>query len=286
MATDFDRLSDEPRPRPFLRALIIALVGFAAGLFATGYVLTHWDSAVTFLKGKPPAPVAPLMKAAPAAMPMPAAAPPSSDALAVRVRVIEARMAGIEERANAASGNAQRAEGLLVAFAARRALDGGTQLGYIESLLRERFGATQPQAVATIISAARQPVTLDQLRMGLEEAGPALAGPGPQDSWWDGFRRELAGLIVVRHAGAPSPAPADRLARARVLTESGQVDQALAEVARLPGRDTATRWIADARRYALARAALDRIETAALLQPRDATPPLPPSVSISKVGEP
>ena len=270
MATDYDRLSDEPRPRPFLRALIIALAGFAAGLVAMGYLFTHWDSAITFLKGGQPAPPAPVMKIVPS--PASLLPPQTGDALSMRIGTIETRIADIEERADAASGNAQRAEGLLVAFAARRALDRGAQLGYIESLLRVRFGATQPQAVATIISAARQPVTLDQLRMGLEEAGPALAGPGPQDSWWDGFRRELAGLIVVRHAGTPSPAPSDRLARARALTESGQVDQALAEVSRLPGRGAATGWIADARRYALARAALDRIETAALLQPRDALP--------------
>jgi hypothetical protein len=268
MATDYDRLSDEPRPRPFLRALIIALIGFGAGLIAMGYLLTHWDTAVAFLKGQPAARPTPVLKIMPP--PAPIMPPEARDALSIRIGAIETRLSDIEERADAASGNARRAEGLLVAFAARRALDRGAQLGYIESLLRERFGATQPQAVATIISAARQPVTLDQLRVGLEEAGPALAGPGPQDSWWDGFRRELAGLIVVRHAGTPSPAPSDRLARARALTESAQVDQALAEVARLPGREAATAWIADARRYVLARTALDRIETAALLQPRDA----------------
>jgi hypothetical protein len=270
MATDYDRLSDEPRPRPFLRALIILCLGFVGGLIAMGYLFTHWDSAAALLKGEPAAPAQPVaaMRVVP---PMPAAPQTieGSDALSTRIGAIETRIDEIQERAEAASGNAQRAEGLLIAFAARRALDRGAQLGYIEALLRERFGATQPQAVATIISAARQPVTLEQLRAGLEEAGPALAGPGPQDSWWDGVRRELAGLIVVRHADKPSAAPGDRLARARALTESGQIDLALAEVSRLPGRASATDWIAAARRYALARGALDQIETAALLQPRD-----------------
>jgi hypothetical protein len=274
MATDYDRLSDEPRSRPFLRALVIAAIGFVAGSIAMGYLLTHWETATRFLK--PPLPVsatpaAPVTRVVPAPLPPAPVAAVDRDALSIRIGAIESRLDEIDERAHAAVGNAERAEGLLIAFAARRALDRGAQLGYIESLLRERFGATQPQAVATIISAARQPVTLVELRAGLDEAGPALAGPGPQDSWWDGVRRELSSLIVVRRAGTPSPAPADRLSRARALVESGQVDQALVEVSRLPGRDAATRWIAAARRYALARGALDRIETAALLQP----PPSP-----------
>ena len=36
-------------------------------------------------------------------------------------------------------------------------------LGYLEPLLTERFGATHPQAVATIITASRRSVRLDQL---------------------------------------------------------------------------------------------------------------------------
>jgi len=281
MATNYDRLGDEPRrSRPFLRALIIILIGFVGGMVAMGYALTHWDSAAAFLKGQKPAP--------PAAAPPVTVAPrriivaptPVPDGLSARVAVIESRIADIDERASAASGNADRAEGLLVAFAARRALDRGAALGYIESLLRDRFGATDPQAVATIISAGRQPVTLEELRAGLENVGPALAGPGPDESWWDGLRREMAGLIVVRHAGTPSSAPSDRLTRARNLVETGQVEAALAEVARMPGRDAAADWIAAARRYVLARGALDRIETAALLQPREgraaAAPPAAP----------
>jgi len=275
MATDYDRLGDEPgRSRPFLRALIVALVGFAAGLVAMGYALTHWETAVTFLKGEKPAPVYTTPRLARVPPPRTVVTlPASADALSLRIAAVETRIAEIDARAAAASGNADRAEGLLVAFAARRALDRGAQLGYIESLLRERFGANQPQAVATIISAARQPVTLEELRAGLEEAGPALAGPGPDESWWHGLRRELAGLIVVRHADTPSPAAADRLTRARNLVATGQIETALAEVARMPGRDAAADWIAAARRYTLARSALDRIETAALLQPHEPSPP-------------
>ena len=59
----------------------------------------------------------------------------------------------------------------------------------------------------------------------------------------------------------------DRLDRARDDLASGHVDSALVEIARLPGRKAAEGWIADARRYVQTRAALDRIESAALLEP-------------------
>ena len=84
---------------------------------------------------------------------------------------------GTESRA--AVGNADRAEGLLVAFAARRALDRGVALGFLEALLRQRFGETQPRAVGMIILAARNPVTLQELQLGLQEAGPQLVGSPP-----------------------------------------------------------------------------------------------------------
>jgi hypothetical protein len=54
---------------------------------------------------------------------------------------------------------------------------------------------------------------------------------------------------------------------------AGEVNYALVEVMRMPGRDQAADWIGKARRYVSARAALDAIETAALLDP--VTPPAP-----------
>ncbi|MBB5728871.1 hypothetical protein [Sphingomonas prati] len=187
--------------------------------------------------------------------------------LARRVERTEQGIAQLAERTTESSSNAERAEGLLVAFAARRALDRGGQLGYIEGLLRERFGGNQPQAVATILSASRQPVTLEELQTGMDEIAPTLLARGTDDSWWQGVRRELAGLVVVRRASVPSVAPVDRLTRARRQLESGHVDTALAEIARLPGRALAGAWIIKARRYVSARRALDIIETAALLAP-------------------
>jgi hypothetical protein len=177
-------------------------------------------------------------------------------------------LAELDLQSRAAVGNADRAEGLLVAFAARRALDRGVALGYLEGLLRQRFAATQPQAVGMVITAARDPVTLQQLQDGLKEISPELGGGGPEQSWWNAFTSEFSDLIRIRKAGTPSTVPSERLARAKRALDAGLTEVALAEVLRLPGRDQAGDWVAKARRYVAARRALDTIETAALLESR------------------
>ena len=64
-----------------------------------------------------------------------------------RVSALEQRMSEIDVQSRSAVGNADRAEGLLVAFAARRALDRGVGLGFLEGLLRQRFGQSQPRGL-------------------------------------------------------------------------------------------------------------------------------------------
>jgi len=272
-AHDLDPIEPpQEKRRGWRGALILVVLAFALGAVAMGYALTHWGPARRYLAPdappSAPAPVAGL------AAPQPVFPPDAlaEAALDRRITGLEARLDRIDALANAAEGNADRAEGLLVAFAARRALDRGVQLGYIEALLRDRFGATQPHAVAMIIAAGRQPVTIDELQAGLSALAPALVSADPRESWWSALRRELGGLVIVRQRSTPSPIPADRLARARFQLEAGHVGAALAEVARLPGHDRAAAWIAGARRYAAAREALDVIETAALLAPHAALP--------------
>jgi hypothetical protein len=192
----------------------------------------------------------------------------------------------LDLQSRAAVGNADRAEGLLVAFAARRALDSGVPLGYIEGLIEQRFGASQRQAVATILTAARTPVTLQELQEGLQQVGPQLLGGGPNQSWWSSFRNELGGLVVIRKAGTPSPLPAEILRRATQRLEAGQVKVALAEVLRLPDRDKASDWIGKARRYIAARNALDQIEASALLAPSAPLPPAAPARQPTKAAAP
>jgi hypothetical protein len=190
------------------------------------------------------------------------------DAQASRIADLDQRLSRISVSAQAASYNANRAEALLTAFAARRALDAGRPLGYIEGTLRLRFGDAQPKAVATIVNAAAEPVTLADLRLGLQDVDLAGRDPRQRGSWWQGFWRELGSVAIIRKAGTPSPEPEQRLARARYAVEAGQIDTAIAEVTPLLPRPSAVKWLELARRYNEAHRALDVIEAAAILEPR------------------
>ncbi len=184
-----------------------------------------------------------------------------------RLAAAEQRLARLDLQAQAAAGNTARAEGLLIAFATRRALEKGAELGYLADQLRLRFGDAMPNAVDTIISTSRDPITLDQLIARLEGLSPKLAKPN-DSTGFQRFGEELAQLFVIRRESAPSPQPERRLDRARLFLESGRTESAIAEVRNLPGAEQATGWIRDAERYAALQRALDLIETAAVLEPR------------------
>ncbi len=284
MERDFD-LYEERRSRTWLWILLLVLVTFVGGMAAMGYAVTHDVRTARMLhlvsadQLRANADLAQRIAVQPPQPSTPAAAAgtaTSDPQTGARLATLEEKVDDIEAQAKEATGDASRAEGLLVTFAARRALDRGVELGYIEGLLRQRFGGTQPQAVATILSAAHQPVTLADLQNELDAVAPVLsAGGTPQQSWWQSFRQELTALVVVRRVGEPSSQPADRVARAERMLEAGQVDAALAEIARLPDHRPADKWILSARRYLASRAALDQIETAALLAPPMSDSPAP-----------
>jgi hypothetical protein len=273
---DDPNLYSRARPRPPFGALAVALgIAFLLGVLACGVAVRRFDRLAAWLHPVAmPAPVRVLVRV-PTPVAVTPAAPPSGaeEALAGRVSEIEGRMDTVDARAAQAKTDADRADGLLVAFAARRALDRGQPLGYLEGLLRDRFGASDAPAVAMVIAGAQRPVTLFQLQDGLATLGPDLTTTATDAGWWAHLRAELGSLLVVRRADVASTQPVDRLARASHLLQQGQVDTAAAEVARLPGSAKAADWLALARRYSLARAALDRLETAALLKPRAAAPP-------------
>ena len=184
-----------------------------------------------------------------------------------RLAAAEQRLARLDLQAQAAAGNTARAEGLLIAFATRRAIEKGAELGFLADQLRLRFGDAMPNAVRTIIDSSRDPITLDMLTARLDGLAPSLAEPDKRFSW-DLVRSELSQLFVVRRESTPSPQPERRLDRARMFLESGRTEAAIAEVRNLPGADNATQWIARAERYAATQRALDLIETAAVLEPR------------------
>ena len=276
--------TDSPRARGPKMGVIVALIGlaFLAGLGLMGYAVRTlpWfanlyapSSASTIAAQKQAASSAGYIPSQPLGPDGEPTATPTIDTailatreatLAAQLTALEARTAAITTEAAAAGGQATRAEGLMVAFAARRALDRGVGLGYLEEQLRLRFGQAQPRATTLLIQASHQPVTLEDLRQGLDTIAPEIT-TSTGDDWLDTIQHQIDSLIVLRKAGTPSPMPTDRLARARRLLEAGQVEAARAEVARLPGAAQAGNWMSAARRYVVARQALDVIENTALI---------------------
>ena len=181
-----------------------------------------------------------------------------------RLAAAEQRLARLDLQAQAAAGNAARAESLLIAFATRRAVERGAELGYLSDQLRLRFGDQWPNAVNTIIEFSREPVRLDSLTARLEGLGPQLR-EGEQGPSWHSFKRELSQLFVVRRERTPSPQPQRRLERARWALEQGRYQTAIDEVRNMPGAAKADVWMADAERYRDVMRALETIETAAVL---------------------
>jgi uroporphyrinogen-III synthase len=293
--------TDRPRARGPKTGVIIALIGlaFVAGLALMGYAVKTlpwfgglYSSAVgPTVAGQKAASgtsgYIPSQPLGPNGQPQ-ASAPVDTAVLATReatlagqLTALEARTAAITTDAAAAGRQATRAEGLLVAFAARRALDRGVTLGYLEEQLRLRFGEAQPRATTTLIQASHQPVTLEDLRQGLDTIAPDIT-TSTSEGWLETIQHQIDTLIVLHKAGTPSPMPADRLTRARRLLATGQVEAARAEVARLPGANQANNWMDAARRYVVARQALDVIESTALIgqagQPQPAPVVIPAPV--------
>lgn len=299
MSRDYENLRSTGGKSNLTRnVLVLMIVAFIGGAILTGWIISRYNpfgatseaeavdaqgTAEVAAADDPAAALAKRIDADGTVLPAPAQVqesepeppiltPDIERALAVRVADLEDRLSRINVQAQAASGNAARAEGLLIAFAARRALDRGSPLGYIESQLRLRFGDAQPKAVTTIINASREPVTLEELASGLDDIGPTLTSGSSGQGFWTDVRRELSELFVIRREGTPSPAPQQRLLRAERYVENGNVDAAITEIDRLPGdienNETASAWMEQARRYNEARRALDVIETAAILEPQ------------------
>jgi hypothetical protein len=244
--------------------LLIGLVLILAGAAAATWALARYQPAARFLGVVPAAqPVRPVVLTPP-----PSATPESTLGGApdtARVAQLETRVSRVENATERAEGSAGRADALVVAFAARRAIDRGVALGYLENLLVDRFGRQHQRAVGTIIAASHQPVRLNDLIAQYETLGPELRRGGPQDSWWTNFQRELGSLIEIHSVDRPSPSADARYQRAMQRLSAGDVDQALAETMRLPGAARASDWVSKARRYVAAHRSLDEIESAALL---------------------
>jgi hypothetical protein len=280
--------ADQPLPPPFVMPprrrsgktiLLTALLAFFVGAGLAGWLVWRGDLDAVLPDDEPARTTA--QRVAGDVKPQPGSAMPSAAQLApedaqaglggveTRLALLEDRFSRINQQADAASANASRAEALLIALAARRMIDRGEPLGYLEYQLQLRFGSAQPKAVQTIIAAGRKPITLYLLSSQLEAAAPALSGERSNESTWAKISREVSSLFVVRRSSSPAAKPLDRAERAQVLLKAGRVEDAIAEVERLPGADDAQDWIASARRYDAAQRALEVIETTAMLEPRE-----------------
>lgn len=258
--------SDAPSAAPTrgntLPILIAGLIAFLLGLAAMAAVFRFSDW------GNPPPPVQP-QPAAPTQVTLPAGTDVATlgareQALAARLDALDARLRAADGDARTAGSQAGRAEAMMLVSAARRAIERGQELGYVGPELRTRFEPAEPQAVATILRAAAEPVTLEDLRFALEQIAPRLSTAAPGAGWWDAVRRELGSLVIIRKESSPSPHPRERLQRARRLLAQGHVEASLAEINRLPGAQGAESWMAAASRYIETRRALDTLETAAI----------------------
>lgn len=283
---DYSTSTSTTRTRPSARPVLIAVgAAFIMGAALAGYGVWRFSDRIPEATVLAPAPAASLP--APTASPDPTPSATTKEAsrqatqavqaaqivaeqqggLDQRLAAAEQRIARIDLQAQAAAGNAARAEGLLIAFSARRALDRGDDLGFLADQLRLRFGDAMPNAVATVVAFGKDPITLDQLIARLDGLAPELTENNRRFSWSQ-VRSEIAQLFVIRKESTPSPQPRRRLDRARLFLQTGRVEAAVAEVRNLPGVANAGNWIRNAERYAAAQNALDMIETAAVLEPR------------------
>ena len=249
----------------FKYILLLSLLAFAAGIAASWWLADRfgWLEADLAAQTAPvAAPQAPNVAVPPAAV----AAPSPADPMAT-------------------ADNSARSEGLLVAFAARRAIDSGTPLGYLTDQLRLRFGSTQPQAVITILQASQAPVTLQALQSELTAIDNLLVTGTRDETLWATIKRESSELFVLRKADSASPAPTQRILRTHALVESGNIRGAIAEISAMPGvsAPAAQNWVAKARSYDQTHKALDTLERSALaaapaLAPPVLAPPVAPVV--------
>lgn len=272
------------RKRGGLRSLVLGL--FATFLLGVGLMfllLRGGDLRLSDLfsvsREEPPVAEAPLTGSV---LPAPQASSNAEEQVEERVEQVEQQAGGIDQRvaaleqqlnylevqSQAAASFAVRSENLLIAFASRRALERGQPLGYLADQLRLRFSETHPNAVQTVIAAASNPVSLDELLVQLDALGGQLEQMPAEAGVFARIRNEASRLFAIRADDAPSSLAEQRLARARAALSNGQVERAIMEVRELPGAPLAGQWLRKAEAYADAQRALEVLEAASVVEPR------------------
>lgn len=246
---------------------LIAFVLILAGAAAATWGLAHYQPAAKLFGVASSALPAqqPKFVVEPLPRQQPASPGTLNPAIAEQVGQLQARLQRMEAENQEVVGSAGRADTLLIAFAARRAIERGVGLGYLEPLLLDRFGTDHSQAVATIVTSSHTPVRLTNLIAQYQDLEPALIGPPPNEPLWTAIKRGFSSLVTVHRSDRPSTQPKARYDRALSYLMAGEVDSALAETMRLPGAARAGDWINSARRYIAVHRALDEIESTAIM---------------------
>jgi hypothetical protein len=176
--------------------------------------------------------------------------------------------------------SASQAEAALLALNARRMMEAGKPLGDLASRLQVTFGQSQPQALATINAAARQPLSNAMLLRSFDAIAPKLQQP--VGTAWDRGRYELGTLFVIHRGEAKPTAMAARIERARDAIIAGDVEFAAKTVRAMPGASHANAWLAEANRAIAVRRAFDALSQSAMTPP----PPPPPVASPPPSADP
>jgi hypothetical protein len=292
------------------------VIGGAAVVFSLGMVANPWFE--TQVRSQLPAPLQP--ESAPAFDPRvdplearvralesrPAAAVAASAqapeaGLEARVAALEAQSATLQGNDNSlvtrlgqVSEDLQRTSGAVVAGdrqvrdlfllgVARRLLELGRPLGRVETLLAERFGATDAPAVDALATWSRVPQTRQTLLARLDTLDVAMLDVQAEGAtWWDRMKVRLSGLVTVQRGGnGPAPPDLGAVPAARKALSAGDLEVAAARIEQAPAGPARDQWLADARALAAAEAALDRLETQLLAEAVATMPSLQPPVNLA-----
>lgn len=246
----------EPAPKPksglkFRSVALITLLAFAGGSAVTIWAESQYGILNPILGRAVYGSSADKTVAAPSSKPI------------VAPNVIPTALPETASAAPTASITPQ-SEAMMIATAARRAVETGSPLGNLDGQLQQRFGAVAPAAVTRVINAAARPITLSALQSEFAEFGDTLLTADADTGLWNNFQREMRGLFVLRRGPPTANAPVSRMDRARQFVSSGDIASAIDQIAPLPGAARAANWLARARTFVTTRQALDVIERAAI----------------------
>lgn len=233
-----DALRSAPPPAP-PQALLDTVTTLSRGADATQGVLAELQREIGGLKAAQAGLDSAMKTASAAAV---AVAQQAQVELRGQVQALQPRLDALDKtvtQASAAANLGRAAASMTVLDALRDAVGSGraftTELNAARTVLGARAAALDPLAPAAATGLA----TPQQLAQRLAEAGAAaLAARAPQEPGADSiisrFIASAEGLVKVRPVDSPERIGEEGIGRAAGLIRAGQLDEALAVIARLP----------------------------------------------------